>query len=47
MSQIQQIQSEKGKPMIVHEGYMYTVERTTTLKIIFRCKNRDCKGTLI
>ncbi|CAF1325226.1 unnamed protein product [Rotaria magnacalcarata] len=30
--------------MILHEGYIYTVERTTKTKSIFRCKNRDCKA---
>ncbi|CAF3586538.1 unnamed protein product [Rotaria socialis] len=30
--------------MVLHEGYIYTVERTTTTKLIFRCKNRDCKA---
>ncbi|CAF4785068.1 unnamed protein product, partial [Rotaria magnacalcarata] len=44
MSQIEQLSSAKGKPMILHEGYIYTVERTTTTKSIFRCKNRDCKA---
>ena len=47
MSQIQQILSEKGKPLIVHESHIYNVERTTISKVIFRCQNRDCKGTLI
>ncbi|CAF2080718.1 unnamed protein product [Rotaria magnacalcarata] len=46
MSQIEQHSSVKGKPMILHEGYIYTVERTTKTKSIFRCKNRDCKGFL-
>ncbi|CAF1135983.1 unnamed protein product, partial [Rotaria magnacalcarata] len=32
------------KPMILHEGYIYTVERTTKMNSIFRCKNRDCKA---
>ncbi|CAF2161640.1 unnamed protein product [Rotaria magnacalcarata] len=44
MSQIEQPSSVKGKPMILHEGYIYTVERTTKTKSIFRCKNRDCKA---
>jgi len=44
MSQIEKLLSVKGKPMILHEGYIYTVERTTTTKLIFRCQNRDCKG---
>ncbi|CAM4818333.1 unnamed protein product [Rotaria magnacalcarata] len=45
MSQIEQLSSINAKPMVLHEGYIYTVERTTTTKLIFRCKNRDCKGT--
>jgi len=44
MSQMEKLLSEKGKPMLLHEGYIYTVERTTTTKLIFRCQNRDCKG---
>ena len=32
--------------MILYEGYIYTVERTTTTKLIFRCQNRDCKGKI-
>ena len=30
--------------MILYEGYIYTVERTTTTKLIRRCQNRGCKG---
>ena len=30
--------------MILYEGYIYTVERTTTTKLILRCQNRDFKG---
>lgn len=30
--------------MIHYEGFIYTIERTTQTKLIFRCKNRDCKG---
>ena len=44
MSQLQKIVSEKGKPMLLHESYIYTIERTTTTKLIFRGQNRDCKG---
>ena len=47
MSQIRQVLSEEGKPMIVHESYIYIVERTITSKVIFRCTTRACKGTLI
>ena len=32
--------------MVVHLGYIYTKEKTTTTKIIFRCQNRSCKGEL-
>jgi hypothetical protein len=32
--------------MIVHEGFLYTLERTSEEKLIFRCKNRSCKGKL-
>ncbi|CAF3907105.1 unnamed protein product, partial [Rotaria sp. Silwood1] len=44
MSQIEKLLSLKGKPMIHHEGYIYTVECTTSTKLIFRCQNRDCKA---
>ncbi|CAF1345379.1 unnamed protein product [Rotaria sordida] len=44
MSQIEKLLSVKGKPMIHHEGYIYTVERTASTKLIFRCQNRDCKA---
>lgn len=37
-------QSEKGKPMLGYEGHIYTLERQTEAKMIFRCQNRDCKG---
>lgn len=44
MSLIEKLLSEKGKPIVVHAGYIYTQERTTTTKLIFRCQNRSCKG---
>ncbi|CAF2176293.1 unnamed protein product [Rotaria magnacalcarata] len=44
MSQIEKLLSVKEKPMILHGGHFYTIERTTTTKIIFRCQNRDCKA---
>ena len=47
MSQIKGIVSEKGKRMLLHESYIYTMERTTTRKLIFRCRNRDCKGKIM
>ena len=46
MSQIEKLLSVKGKSMILHGGHIYTVERGTTTKLIFRCQNRDCKGKL-
>ncbi|CAF4523270.1 unnamed protein product, partial [Rotaria socialis] len=30
--------------MLGYEGYIYTLERKTDVKMIFRCQNRDCKG---
>ncbi|CAM4920337.1 unnamed protein product [Rotaria socialis] len=30
--------------MLDYEGYIYTLERKTDVKMIFRCQNRDCKG---
>ena len=47
MSQITQLVSEKGKKMLLHESYIYTLERITATKLIFRCKNRDCKGKIM
>jgi hypothetical protein len=44
MSVIEKLLSEKGKPMVVHAGHIYTQERTTLTKLIFRCKDRNCKG---
>jgi hypothetical protein len=46
MSNIHQLVSEKGKRMIVHDDLFYTLERTSEEKLIFRCKNRSCKGKL-
>ncbi|CAF4794535.1 unnamed protein product, partial [Rotaria sp. Silwood2] len=36
MSQIEKLLSVKGKPMMLHDGYIYTVERTTTTKLFLR-----------
>ena len=47
MSQIQKLTSEKGKSMLLHASYLYTLERSTADKLIFRCRNRNCKGRLI
>ncbi|CAF3646667.1 unnamed protein product [Rotaria socialis] len=44
MSQIEKLTTEKGKSMLLYEGFIYTVERTTTTKLILRCHNRDCKA---
>jgi len=46
MSEIKKLLSEKNKPMLGYKGYIYTIEKTKEDKIIFRCKNRDCKGKL-
>jgi hypothetical protein len=32
--------------MLGYDGYIYTLERKTDEKMIFRCQNRDCKGKL-
>ena len=45
MPTIEKRTSEKGKPMLGYGGYIYTLERTTDEKRIFRCHNRDCKGS--
>ena len=44
MSQMEKLVSVKGKPMLLHEGYIYTVERTKETKLVLRCQNRDCNG---
>ncbi len=44
MSVIEKLLSEKGKPLVVHAGYIYTQERATSTKLIFRCQDRNCKG---
>ena len=44
MSTITKLTSEKGKMMLGYEGFIYTLERQSETKMIFRCKNRDCKG---
>ena len=46
MSQIERLVSVKGKPMTLYGGYIYTVERTTTTKLILRCQNRNRKGKI-
>lgn len=43
MSSMMKFQSEKGKPMLGNEGNIYTLERQTEGKMIFRCQNRGCK----
>ena len=46
MSSIRTLLSEKGKPMITHQGYIYTKEKSTANKVIFRCQGRTCKGKI-
>jgi hypothetical protein len=29
--------------MLGYQGYIYTLERKVETKMIFRCRNRDCK----
>ena len=41
MSRIKRLVSVKGKSMMLYKGYICTVERTTTTKLILRCQNRD------
>ena len=48
MSQITQLVSDKGtKKKLLHESSIYTLERTTATKLIFRCQNRHCKGKIM
>ena len=44
MSKIEKYLSERGKPLVVYDSHIYNLERSTNLKLIFRCQNRDCKG---
>ncbi|CAF1206147.1 unnamed protein product [Didymodactylos carnosus] len=44
MTNIQKLSTTKGKSMIFHDGYAYTLERSTDIKLIFWCQKRDCKG---
>ena len=32
---------------VLRESYIYILERTAATKLIFRCKNRDCKGKIM
>ncbi|CAM4928514.1 unnamed protein product [Rotaria socialis] len=41
---IKKLKTEKGKDMLSYEGYIYTLERKTDVKLIFRSQRRDCKG---
>ncbi|CAF3062688.1 unnamed protein product [Rotaria socialis] len=41
---IKKFKTEKGKDMLSYEGYIYTLERKTDVKLIFRYQRRDCKG---
>ena len=47
MPSIQKLLSGKGKPMICYLGHIYTKEKSTEVKIIFRCQNRSCKGNFL
>ena len=33
--------------MLLHESYIYTLQRTTATKLIFHYKNRDCKSKIM
>ena len=44
---MEKLLSNQDKPLLVHDGFIYTVERTTDSKILFRCRNRACKGKFI
>ncbi|CAF3339785.1 unnamed protein product [Rotaria socialis] len=46
MGKIEIFSTEKGKPLLVYDSYVYNLERKTKLKSIFRCQNRDCKGRI-
>jgi len=42
MSKIEKFSSERGKPLVVYDSHIYNLERSTNVKLIFRCQNRDC-----
>ena len=44
---IHKLTSEKGRIVLVYEDYIFTLERKTKVKLIFRCQNRDCRGKII
>ena len=44
---IHKLTSEKGRIVLGYEDYIYTLERKTNFKLIFRCQNRDCGGKII
>ena len=44
MSTVIKLTSEKGKPMLGYEGFIYTLDRQTEAKMIFPGQNRDYKG---
>ena len=44
---IHKLTSEKGRIVLAYEEYIYTLERKTNVKLIFRCQNRVCRGKII
>ena len=44
---VHKLTNEKGRIVHGDEDYIYTLERKTNVKVIFRCQNRDCRGKII
>ena len=44
---IHKLTNEKGRIVLGYEDYVYTLERKNSVKLIFRCQNRDCRGKII
>ena len=43
---IHKLTNEKGRIVLDFEDYIYTLERKTNVKLIFRCQKRDCRGQI-
>ena len=38
---IKKFKSKTGKDILGYEGYLYSLDRKTDVKLIFRCQSRD------
>lgn len=44
---IKRIKSQRGKYIIIHEGFLYNFDRNIGLNVRYRCRNRKCKGYIV